>query len=498
MHSRNTVCTLVALIATGWFTHSTLAADDSDVTSPAPYQVIQRSSKNAGDIHCGGIGKEGMVRARVTGDGKPLNNFDWQEIGKVEAGKWSGLLKGVPVGGPYTIEFDLGGHASSKVTDVLVGDLWILAGQSNMQGIGDMIDVEPPSPMVHTFESRYQWAIAEEPLHRLSESANAVQHLLMTPNATPEDIERIRHAPRQPVAKGAGLGLPFAKELYARTKVPIGLLPCAHGGTSMDQWDPAKKSEGGKSLYGAMLDRVHTVGGKVKGVLWYQGESDSNAERQAGYYKKMVGLIEATRNDLGDPSLPFYLVQLGRVFGMNRTEEPWSAVREDERRLGEDIPGVVTIPAVDLELDDTIHIGTQGLKRLGRRFALAADHELFGNKPIAPSIHFKSAVVENGKAGVVRVTFTGVNGRLKPAAHISGFSLRSKTGEVVGEFFDVMVDPKQPDNIICQSAQPIPDGANLWYGYGTNPYCNLIDEQDMAAPTFGPIPLKPPATQKAP
>ena len=50
---------------------------------------------------------------------------------------------------------------------VYVGDLWILAGQSNMQGYGDMIDVETPSPYVHSFESRYDWVIAEEPLHRL-------------------------------------------------------------------------------------------------------------------------------------------------------------------------------------------------------------------------------------------------------------------------------------------------------------------------------------------
>ena len=79
--------------------------------------------------------------------------------------------------------------------------------------------------------------------------------------------------------KGAGLGLPFAVALVESTGVPVGLVACAHGGTSMEQWNPAKKEQGGKSLYGSMLRQVKLAGGKVKGVLWYQGESDAIGRR---------------------------------------------------------------------------------------------------------------------------------------------------------------------------------------------------------------------------
>jgi sialate O-acetylesterase len=62
-------------------------------------------------------------------------------------------------------------------------------------------------------------------------------------------------------------------------------------------------------------------------------------------------------------------------------------------------------------------------------------------------------------------------------------------------FFDVVVDHDQPNSVLCQAQKPIPAGMNLCYGYGYNPYCNLVDEQDMAVLVFGPIPLAPAATR---
>ena len=99
---------------------------------------------------------------------------------------------------------------------------------------------------------------------------------------------------------GTGLGLSFAKELYKRTGVPVGLVPCAHGGTSMAQWDPAKKELAGRSLYGSMLRRFRAVCGKVKVVLWYQGESDANHKAHEAFPNKLERLIASVRNDFGD------------------------------------------------------------------------------------------------------------------------------------------------------------------------------------------------------
>jgi sialate O-acetylesterase len=86
-------------------------------------------------------------------------------------------LVGVPVGGPYTISCQLEvGRAfvTTTVGPVFVGDLWVLAGQSNMQGVGDLIDVTPPHPQVMMLGMDGKWAQAEEPLHWLVDSPDPV------------------------------------------------------------------------------------------------------------------------------------------------------------------------------------------------------------------------------------------------------------------------------------------------------------------------------------
>ena len=100
--------------------------------------------------------------------------------------------------------------------------------------------------------------------------------------------------------------------LVESTGVPIGLIASAHGGTSMEQWNPAKKEQGGNSLYGSMLRQVKLAGGKVRGVLWYQGESDAMGGAWKVYPKVFADFIAAVRSDFGQPELPFYYVQIGR------------------------------------------------------------------------------------------------------------------------------------------------------------------------------------------
>src|SRR5262249_10137440 len=152
---------------------------------------------------------------------------------------------------------------------------------------------------------------------------------------------------------------------------------CAHGGTSMAQWDPARKDEGGKSLYGSMIRQFRLAGGKVKGVLWYQGESDANGEASKRHSQGFAPFIRAGRSDFGPAQRPFYFVQIGRFV---RGGDPggWDTVREGQRRLPERVPNTAVVSVIDLELDDAIHVGTQGLKRAGQRLARVAARELFG------------------------------------------------------------------------------------------------------------------------
>ena len=376
----------------------------------------------------------------------------------------SGETLELKTGGPY----EIGGAAN-----VFAGDLWVLAGQSNMEGVGDLVDVETPHPLVHSFGSREQWAAAEEPLHWLGESPRPIHHAIwglpMPETPAPRDNSR---------TKGAGLGLTFAKTLADATGVPIGLIPSAHGGTSMQQWEPSRKHLGGGSLYGATLARVAANGGKVAGILWYQGESDANPADAPLYESRMTELIRSFRADFGRPDLPFYFVQLG---GFVTPADPglvasWSAVRESQRRLADSVPNVGMVSAVDCGLDDGIHIDTPGLKMLGRRLAAVA---LGTPAPALKLVSYDPA------AHQIRVSFDNIQGRLTALGRPAGFSLRDASGSEIPLIYKTLLDGAGA--VLKLNEDPSPIGLHLWYGYGLYPYCNLTDTSGASIPAFGPV-----------
>ena len=274
-------------------------------------QVLQRDTTNRAAAVVKGKASEGVsgpLLVTVYRRESPLAGWERREVGQVSGREWTARLEGLPTGGPYNIAFSVAGNpqAAATVRNVLVGDLWVLAGQSNMEGVGDLLDVEPPSPYVHVFDMADRWHVAEEPLHWLVDSPDLCHCEL-----TGEAQQRAMAEERRSRTKGAGLGLPFAAAMVQATGVPIGLLACAHGGTSMQQWNPALKAQGGGSLYGSMLGRVQRAGGRVRGLLWYQGESDANPDDAKLFAERFRKLVTEVRADFGDPNLPYYTVQIG-------------------------------------------------------------------------------------------------------------------------------------------------------------------------------------------
>jgi len=477
-----------------------LALNNISISATAPLvitqgaandQVFQRNEQNRATIKVTGacdFRDNRAIEARVLRRLQVVDGYDWTAVGSARNGAWEASVKDLPVGGPYDIEFravDTGGKsaAATSVRGILVGDLWILAGQSNMEGVGDLIDVEPPNELVHSFDMADRWMVAEEPLHWLLDSVDPI-HWRRNAQRQPERLvgeAAINY--RKSRRKGAGLGLPFAVEMVRRTGVPVGLIPCAHGGTSMAQWDPALKDQGGESLYGSMFRRFRTAGGQVKGLLWYQGESDAN-ERTAPLFKdKFKAFVDAARRDFGQPDLPFYYVQIGRHIAAYNPY--WNQVQESQRQVEAELQRSGMAATVDLELDDGIHIGTQDLKRLGKRLANLATHDLFPElKTNLKSGPRPSAVKLDGNR--LLVEFTGVNGKLISSGRVAGFSIRNAEGAEVPLIFRALIDPHSPNTVVLKLGGKLPAGAVLWYGWGKDPYCNLRDEADMAAPVFGP------------
>ena len=385
-------------------------AQEIKIKSPVASQVFQHNVNGRAVIPLAldeSAKDATLVDAAVVAESQdPTNNKQLADRVTLFEGK----LVGVPVGGPYKVNLAIKKNnqlVMKEVGPVFVGDLWVLAGQSNMEGMGDLIDVTPPHPMVMSLGMNGKWARAEEPLHWRVNSPDPVH------SGHPNDHAGRSAQQHRTRSKGAGLGLPFAVALVEQTRVPIGLVACAHGGTSMEQWNPAKKPEGGNSLYGSFLRQIQLAGGKVKGVLWYQGESDAlGGDAWKVYHRVFADFIASVRADLNQPDLPFYYVQIGR-FIKDGDPKGWNAVQEVQRRLPERVTNIGVVSVIDLELDDSIHVGTHGLKRTGARLARIAERELFGQiSATTPSLDR----VSRGTNNTLIVKFKGVNMRIGTGA----------------------------------------------------------------------------------
>lgn len=358
------------------------------------------------------------------------------------------------------------------------GDVWVLAGQSNMEGCGLLEGFEEPSPNVFSFGMDERWQVATEPLHVLAHSLDPVHNPL-----SPEERALALARGTDGMAAGAGLGLSFGKFLSAALEQPVSLLPCAHGGTSLDQWSPALRHRGGESLYGSMMRRIEAAGAKVTGLLWYQGESDALGCGSGEYQSKWRAWVHAVRRDLGAPSLPVLWAQLSKVV----RPEPWPGWNDVQRvQVEMDIPFTAVASTIDLPMVDEIHLSTEGLRRLGRRFAKLALPLAYGVGAYAAGPRLSSVTVSEDRKEA-ELSFHSVNGSLLSDDPAPGFSLTDAQGRLLP------IEPRAVPNgstVRLILSTPAPSGAALWYGHGMWPECTLTDEEDMGCLAFGPVPLK--------
>ncbi len=451
--------------------------------------VIQRTTRTRADVRfSGSCSGTGAVMVAVRSKGRPLKGMARIKAGTARRGSFSCLVKGVPLGGPYEFRLSLvrAGEAvleKTKVTNVLVGDVWMLAGQSNMEGIGDLRHALPPNDMVRVFRMDGRWDVAKDPLHELHKAKAEVHHIIGAVWST------------NPL-KGAGLGVSFGQEMLRLTGVPQGLIASAHGATSMTQWDPKDKKEGSRSLYGAMLERLRENGGRVAGLVWHQGCSDAFEHDAVPLYTlRMVEFGKAVRRDFHDARLPVVIGQIGRftIALSDQESADWNSIQEQQRLLPSRIRRLLVVPAIDLELDDQIHLGGRDHVRLGKRFAGAMARLVMGRSRPRPPIELASLEVmpSDGKSSEtidLVVKFSNVVGSLRSEGRPNGFTLVENGRDILSIYRVELTRSK----VVLRTTLPdyqVQRDKMLCYGFGVNPYCNIVDEADRALPAFGPIPI---------
>jgi sialate O-acetylesterase len=333
--------------------------------------------------------------------------------------EWRVTLKGIPAGGLYRIVTCLqpdGGLLSEwavrgdMVHHIGIGDLWVIAGQSNAAGYGRGPIHDPPEIGVHLLRNSGQWGLASHPFNESTASIHMENRETSNPGHSPF--------------------LAFGKVVHRETGIPIGFLQTALGGSHLKSWNPEEEG----TLYRNMRSIIAAAGNKVRGVLWYQGCSDCSPVESVTYLDRFASLVDHLRRDLRSPDLPFFTVQLNRLTDL-ATEEgdrAWGTVREAQRQAALRLPHVYVIPALDCPLSDNIHNSSAGNLLIGERMANSALAFAYEKRPSfrAPEIH-SAKVYRNGSSSVVRLEFDHVQGYLTPIGSLADvFSVEDEEGFV--------------------------------------------------------------------
>ena len=392
-------------------------------------------------------------------------------------------ITGIRCGGPYSL--NVNGHVYN---DIYVGDVWILAGQSNMQGCGRDIDIEyNENPAIRAYYMQNEWGIADNPLHEPGRAVYKVH-------------TEVLGAKRGFSKRCVGPGLYFAKRMYDLTSVPQGLICCAHADTSLSQWDPDSAQCGAdKSLYAAMLERFKSNGSNIRGVFWGQGCNDARIQFYKDYTEKTLNLFKCMRRDFGR-CVPIVYMQISRCVrsaaGGDIRPDTWNSVQEQQRTLCMKIENADVIPTVAYELSDRYHLSGKSQKIIGRSAAESMFNLIHGKLygclggiKLEGIELFRDEIAPDELSSII-VTYKNVKGSLSGGERVMGFSLSETPDNFDGDnIISCTADGNRVIIVVGVAAVKLSD-MYLSYGIGFDPPCNILDGEKRSLPMFGPILIK--------
>lgn len=459
-------------------------------------------------------------------------------------GRWLVRLDPMPAsaeGRDLTVESATGG-TQVRVGQILVGDVWLCSGQSNMAWtMGESTRKHPPVKA------------------RLEKANNPLLRLASVPISFPQeplsDVKMTWRTATPPSAEAfSAIGYLFGEIIQPETGVPIGIINSSRGGTWIENWTPAavveqsascqaymtefrkaldgypearvrhekeladfnarfptkaaltaeneaRKGRGEKpleppaeprgpdhynrpgSLFNGMIAPL--VPYALKGVLWYQGEG--NVWEFATYDQKIVAMIQAWRGLWARPDLPFLMSELAPFNAHSVTPQDSARTRFGitlaKGARGAGFAWTITIPDGGEQHD--IHPRAKEIP--GERFAALALARIYGKPRLGQGPVMKSWTVEGDKAVVI---FDSVgNGLTAKAVTLDGFQLTADAllgFEVAGEnrrFFRATAEVQGTDRVVVSSPD-VPVPAAVRYAWADFPLCNLYNSENLAAYPF--------------
>jgi sialate O-acetylesterase len=427
---------------------------------------------------------------------------------QVKDGRWMVRLNYLKAGGPDTLT--IGSANTIELKNVLVGEVWVASGQSNME-----------FPLKNSFES----------LDDIENSANPMIHLLKVPRARADEPTNDVGASWTPctpdtVKNFSAVAYYFARNLQKSLKVPIGVIESDWGGTPAEAWmqhsylqaklsyraevigqwsiaedryersmaayDKAKSEARANGqdftttpprppwkpgeLYDGMIAPL--VPYAMKGVIWYQGESNANTKDEAQEYHTLFpDLIRDWRGAWGEGEFPFLLVQLAPFHDIQPEprESNWASLREAQLGATQMLPNVGM--AVIVDVGDQRNIHPTKKQPVGTRLALAADAIAYHQAVDYTGPLYQSMKIEGSD---ITLTFSHVDGGL--VAHgdeLKGFSICGPDHKFV--WAEATIDGK--DKVVVRNAvvrHPIA----VRYGWADYPLVNLWDKAGLPASPF--------------
>jgi sialate O-acetylesterase len=385
------------------------------------------------------------------------------------------------------IRTEAGGDAPNRLqdfqtktfTNILVGEVWLASGQSNMEKpIGKQPGQKP------TFNAEQELAAADYPNLRIFK----IEKML---DAAPRaDLEKFIgwqacNSNALDSAHFSAAAYFFGREIHTNLNVPVGLIESSWGGTRIEPWTPPMGFESVPSLarlatpvipekipnttptvlYNAMIAPI--TGYALRGALWYQGESNRS---DTNYDAKMSALVNGWRQLWHEGEFPFYFVQIApytyikNLTNYNADTDPLPWFWLSQSRAARHIKNAGMIVTTDL-VNDLNDIHPRNKTEVGHRLALLALNQTYGEKKVVcAGPAFRKAKFTGGKA---ILHFDNVDGGLmsKDGQPLTWFAIAGADGKfvpaaakIVGDTVEVSAadvpEPKIVRFAWDQTAQP--------------------------------------------